>query len=258
MTVRVHESRYGSGYMRVLEASLRVFPGVRVTGSNRSADEPGPSLDEVRHAAERIRDQLRVWTPFTFRERTGAERTFHYEFRFRVSSTEDPTPVNGWVSQVGAPTMEVPSERGRSVQSALMETRRQGCLNAAVLPTRLIGDPNSPRLQDDGTFVPRRRDILHQYLSAASNVMVVPLERVTAAGNQTAAHEMGHMFGLWHQSRGGSIMRGEMRTPRRLLEEDQEALHWSIETPRDGILWGVRVSGPLPLAAQRPMALVYR
>ena len=91
------------------------------------------------------------------------------------------------------------------------------------------------------------------YLSLCSNVMDIGFDKLMGRGNQSAAHELGHMFGLGHPSGSMSIMRGVLASgdPRLLGEQDTWALHWSVEAPRPGIQWTHRVVGPAVVTTER-------
>lgn len=196
-----------------------------------------------------FRVQAHVWSRFELRDEGSG---FSYRFEFNFDKSDAPSPVVRW--QNGTPPMEVPPQRGeRGYASAAAEARRLGFDNFAVVHPGLNRDPCSPRVdRGGGISFPRWA---HGIMDVTSNFMTLGYNQLTAAGSLTLAHEIGHLFGLGHQSEGDSIMRSRQGHDRSLLPEDQVRLHEAIATlgsrAGTGMLWnGPHV--PPPVERGRP------
>lgn len=122
------------------------------------------------------------------------------------------------------PTVLAPAGGGTPRQLAALE----GAIDLwnGVLDTRLSLEPDSGaaalpiRFEDAAAF-------FHGVYEDEIGEVVINDRLEGRALEVTVAHELGHAFGLWHESAGSSVMQpGNLETPPSAGDADAVAAHW--------------------------------
>lgn len=255
MTFYVVETSTGRReLLREIKASVLVFPGAGVQRGNVSQPDRPLQLADLDAIVSAMRTQVAlIYHGFSAHvpARRGTPRhDVRYRFHIGVARTENAAPVPfSEPTAAGYRALEV-GNSGRSHASALQEARERSFTNIAVVYPWIRGNTCAPRFEAGGsasriTASRRHPDVL----DPVSNTVVVAGHTVVAPGNQTFAHEVGHLLGMADRRyQGREIMSQAAAGETRLLTPaDQFRLHNSVEYARSGRLGRVGSLGQIAI-----------